>query len=511
MNGWCYQKVSILPAVDEIELEQDKALLVITEPYQGSGLRQELQSFYEDTTWKNRVAFLTGTKGTYDLLIDSGKRLKAIQHILDELHTDKVPDNDPQMVQATGLNDTIQGNFYSAVRETFTTLWYPTDTGLISADFRMKFDSNKYSGEDQIVKMLKEKMKFTEDVSGDTFRKKCEQRLFTQQSMPWNEVKRRAATTPKWQWHHPDALDHLKGDCIYRDVWREEGGFVDKGPFPQPKTSLSVQEQTRDDETGEVVLRIAPTHGDSIYWEVGGTATTASGKLDGPTLRTAQLEVSLLAVDSKGVHETGEPYTWRNRITVKHRQFQNGSDKQIEFKAAPPATIHYTTDGSDPKVAGATYEGPFTIPHGSPLVLAYAERDGIMSEIERVVINWDQDEEVKVEPSLPATWRRRQQTDSTKATYELLGRLKKYRAKPVGLTVTIGGEANVKEWIELTMFESKQVDPELIEECLGALRKIQADGQVKAEAGAVYFSAGQDLLDWVQDVKTTLQPNEVKQ
>ncbi|MBW1959828.1 MAG: hypothetical protein JRJ04_00070 [Deltaproteobacteria bacterium] len=58
----------------------------------------------------------------------------------------------------------------------------------------MKFEGNRYRGEQQILDVLKEKMKFTEDVSGETFRKKCEQRLFTQQSMPWKEIKRRAAT-----------------------------------------------------------------------------------------------------------------------------------------------------------------------------------------------------------------------------------------------------------------------------------------------------------------------------
>ena len=81
----------------------------------------------------------------------------------------------------------------------------------------------------------------------------------------------------------------------------------------------------------------------------------------------------------------------------------------------------------------------------------------------------------------------------------------------MGLTVTVGGEAGVKEWIELTMFEDKHVDPELAEECLEALRKIQSEGQVKMEAKALYFVTGQDLLDWVEDVKTALQPNEVKQ
>lgn len=510
-NSWCYQKVQILPAVDEITLEQDKTTLIISEPHQGSGLRSELQAFYNDATWKNRIAYLTGTKNTYEQLIDVGKRLKAIQHILDELKTDKVPDNDPQMVQASELSDRIRQNFHSAVRETFTTLWYPTDAGLIAGDFSMKFEGNRYSGEQQIIGVLKEKMKFEDDISGNTFRKKCEQRLFTQQSMPWNEIKRRAATTPKWQWHRPDALDKLKEDCLFKDVWQETGGFVDKGPFPQPKTSVSVQEQTRDDDTGKVVLRITATHGDSVYWDVGSTATTASAKLDGSTLPTAELVVSILAVDSTGVHETGDPVTWHNRITLKHRIYQEGDDKKIELRAAPTANIKYTTDGSDPKVAGATYEGPFAIPNGSPMVLAYAERDTIASQVERVPISWEKDEEVQIDPHLPATWKRRQQTDSTKATYTMLDNLKKYQAEAIGIAVTIGGEATVKEWVELTMFEEKQVAPELIEACLEALRRVQADGQVKIDTKALHFNTGQDLLDWVADMKTALQPEEVRQ
>ncbi len=47
--------------------------------------------------------------------------------------------------------------------------------------------------------------------------------------------------------------------------------------------------------------------------------------------------------------------------------------------------------------------------------------------------------------------------------------------------------------------------------CLEPMRKMQAEGQVKFEAKALHFATGQDLLDWVRDTKTTLQPNEVKQ
>ncbi len=131
VNGWCYQRVLALPAVDEIELEQDRVTLVITEPYGGSGLRPELRTFWEQATWRNRAAFLTGARNTYEQLMDAGKRLKAIQHILGELRGDKTPDNDPQMIQAKDLSDRITQNFHSAVRETFTTLWYPLEAGLV--------------------------------------------------------------------------------------------------------------------------------------------------------------------------------------------------------------------------------------------------------------------------------------------------------------------------------------------------------------------------------------------
>jgi hypothetical protein len=233
--------------------------------------------------------------------------------------------------------------------------------------------------------------------------------------------------------------------------------------------------------------------------------------MDGPTLKTKELEVSFLALDSTGVHEPGEPVPWHNRITLKYRIYQSGPDKQMEIKAAPPATIHYTSDGSDPKVAGATYEGPFAIPKKAPFVLAYAEWGGIESQVEHIPINWETEEEIKVDPTLPAIWRRKQETESTKASYEFLELLKKHRSKAVGLSVTIGGEGGVREWIELRTFEDKQIEPELIEACLESLRKIQTEGQVKIETSALSFETGQDLLNWVEEVRTELRPGDIKQ
>lgn len=514
--GWCYQRVRVLPPIDEIELEQDRVTLVITEPHAGSGLRPELRDFWSQATWKNRVAFLTGAKDTYNQLLDTGKRLRAIQHILDELKQDKAADNDPQVVQAKELADRIRMQFHSAVRETFTQLWYPVrqassgDT-LIHADFQMKFEGNKYSGEQQVLDILREKKKFEDDVAGEIFRKKCEQRLFTVQSLPWSEIKKRAAINCGWQWHLPGALDDLKASALHQDIWREEGGYVDKGPFPQPDTAVTVQELARNPDTGEVTLRVTPVHGDAVYYDVGGDASTASAKVEGNTLVVKDMQVSFLAVDSTGTHEPGPSKAWQNKITLKHRIYQSGDDRCLELRAAPPATIYYTTNGANPKVAGAVYNGDFTLPPDATLVLAYAERDGVESEMEEIRIQWDKDDEVEIDPQRPAVWQKNHSYNSTRESYEFLARLKKYNAQAQGLRITINGEGSDKDWVELVTYEQKRVEPGLVEECLEALRRLQQNGQVELLAETLHFESGLDLQAWVEDAKLTLKAGEVRQ
>lgn len=166
-TGWCYQKVQALPAVDEIDLPQDRTVLVIANPHAG-GLHPDLLKLYQNVDFKNRVCFLTGQRSA-DALLNAAKELKAIRHIIDELKAEGTPDNDPQLVQARDLLDRIQNQFGSALRETFSTLYYPTAQQLMAADFPMEFTANKYDGEDQIIRTLKGKMKYTEEVSGDIF------------------------------------------------------------------------------------------------------------------------------------------------------------------------------------------------------------------------------------------------------------------------------------------------------------------------------------------------------
>src|ERR671918_2635367 len=206
----CYQEVLALPALDEIQIKPEKVSLVIYEPYTGGGLHPDLQRFYHDLDYKNRIRFLSGLRDTLETLLESAAELKAIAYIIGEMNAEKVPDNDPQRMAAQDMHDNIMFQLLSAVRETFTTLTYPHVEQLVKTDFLMNFTDNNYNGEKQIRETLREKQKFTDDISSDTFRSKCEQQLFTQKVMPWTEIKRRAAMNIRWQWHRMDPLDMLK-------------------------------------------------------------------------------------------------------------------------------------------------------------------------------------------------------------------------------------------------------------------------------------------------------------
>ena len=192
-NRWCYQRLLPLPAVDDIDVGIDKVTLVVSEPHP-NGLHPDLAKLYEQHTYRNRLCFLTGQRA-FDSLLGRARELKAINQIIGEMRQEGVADGDPQMQQARDqLLPRFLAQFHSAIRETFTTLYYPTRDRLAKADFLMEFKENRYDGEEQVLTTLLGKQKYTEDISGDTFRKKAEARLFTQKSMLWAEVERKART-----------------------------------------------------------------------------------------------------------------------------------------------------------------------------------------------------------------------------------------------------------------------------------------------------------------------------
>ena len=507
-SGDCYQKLQCLPAIDKIDLTPDKVTLVIFRPTDSA--LETIKTYFNQATHKNRGCFLTGDGNTYERVLEAASALKAIEAIIREMAEEGRTETAPEMQDAKEIKGKLQGRLYMAVKTSFTTLYYPSKSGLTRLDMDFQYEENKFVAEEQVVAALKGAYKYTTDVGPDgSFRNKIENKLWPESSQEtlWTTVRQRAAQDPSWVWHVPNALDNVKGILVQRGIWREANGYVDKGPFPQPKTSVTIKEVARSDDTGAVTLKLQGVHGDQLFMEIGADATPASKRLENQTIELSELHASFLCVNSTRVHETGDPVAWANRITLKHRFYQDGDSLRCELKAAPVAEIRYTTDGSNPATNGGVYSEPFIVYEGAKFALAIASRDGVQSERAQYAVPERPDEPL-VDPTKPYLWARRHNRDSTMDTHELLTACDKAGAKLCGAQVST---AFNKHWAELNLDNDERRSVAQIRKALDLLRELVPQGQLSLSLTALQFDTGQQLLDLVAALKTTLAPGEVKE
>jgi hypothetical protein len=144
----------VLPAIDEIDLDQNKISLVIFEPHPGSELHPELMKFHENSSLKNRVMFLSGQRNMMEKLYVNSKKLKAIGQIVSNMTSEGVPATDQQYKEAEAQRDKAIQALFSTIRETFVALYYPTKNGIELTEFKLEFRENKFNGEEQIINCL---------------------------------------------------------------------------------------------------------------------------------------------------------------------------------------------------------------------------------------------------------------------------------------------------------------------------------------------------------------------
>ncbi|HAX92598.1 MAG TPA: glycosyl transferase, partial [Bacteroidales bacterium] len=518
----CYQKVQVFPPIDQIRLEPDKILLILSEPnILSPGLNRELVKLYEDAQYKNRIMFLTGDRNTMDNLIRRAKEYKAIQRIISNMKSERVPENNPQFEMAVDREIKIGQQFLSSARETFVKLYYPFnyrgEDKLVDAEFLMDFRGNDFNGEDQIKKVLSEKQKFTtESPSGNSFKEKCLERLFTLDEMRREDLKNRAASSPVWQWHHPKAIDELIDYCLRTGAWFQAGNYIQKHP-PKEETSVNIQATWPDKNSSEAVLKIIPKFGDEVHYEFDQVPTAASDKItDFNSWKTNEMVVWFLCIDSKGELPTGKPVKWVNKIGLRYNPYDAGDQKKMRLEASvAEAKILYTTDGTDPKDNGALYAGDFIIPKQTRYVLAIAEKKGIRSDQIEVSINWNKPEGLKIDRTKPLSYHKKGmfKTNNNKQTYEELALFSKHNATFAEVFINSNFSFEEKEhWISVTYDSLLILTKEKIEEQIDFMRSsLTTDGdfETSLQIGAVHFPSGQEFEDWMAEKQMLL--NSLKQ
>lgn len=498
----CYQELLVFPAIDEINLSMDKVTLTIFEPYTGTGLHPELKRFYDSTPYKNRVMFLSGQRDTMNRLYTATKELKAIDTIISNMKDERVSESNQQYQIAMDTRAKKVMAVLECARQTFVTLYFPNKKGITNADFLMQFKENNYNGEEQIRLVLKEKMKFTEDSSGESFIKKCEDRLFTRKEMMWNEIKERAATNTVWQWHHPKALENIKEECVKKDIWREHGGYIEKGPFEKDPTGVKVQKIRSNDETGESTLKIIPIYGDKVYYEVGGNATTASLEVeDFNNFKTNEIELSFICVDSTDEHPTGDTVIWKDDVKVRYKLRDISNGKMLKLESHPNVTIKYTTDGSNPKENGGIYYDEVQVPDNTTFIQVVAEYNGEYFDTETIKVDKKKKSGITIDSSKSLKLYRGINCNDTNSTYSDIKLLKKYNAKIKDISLQILKDEGAG-WIDLSIDSSTIVDLENLEKTIDTLKTSFMNNNktnITLEYNVIEFNKGEEFLDWVNE------------
>ncbi|SBT09843.1 ATPase-like protein [Candidatus Accumulibacter aalborgensis] len=518
----CYQIIKVLPPPDEVQVEQDKTTLVIVRP--GGQANQlpisaDWQAWWGQQQYKNRVLFLTGSRDTFQKVLDSARQTRALQSIDDELRSENTPANDPQWRALDVLRDRVGLQFTAALKEAFDQIVYPSiGAALRATGTDLAFAGNQ-SGEATIRKTLEGAQKFTTKIDDESFRTRAEVRLFgSAQSkvVLWSDFKRAAAVNTNWPLHKISAFDDLKAECLRRGLWREEGNHIRRGPFPPPVPEVSVRElSVQEDGDGHTYLKIEPLHAPSLVYETGDSDPTSASSPVPTPMRFAAigLRYRFLAFDPDDMVRVSAVKEWTAKLRLKYQLHNRGSHHEVELLALPRAngvTIRYSTDGSSPGSAGAaTYDGPFRVPGNCRVVCAMAVSGAYDLNSETLRINIPQRGAAvrpPIDPGLPARWIQQTKLDDAGAVWDFIQRLASasgVRAHDLSLTAeSSDGQQNV----DYSGALEDGYDAAAAKSVAEKLQEIVQGGSLRMTAGSLAFPTGQALLDWL---KTTNQPFDV--
>ena len=136
------------------------------------------QAWWAQQQFKNRVLFLTGSRDTFQKVLDAARQTRALESIATDLRSENTPPDDPQWRALDMLRDRIALQFTAALKEAFDQIIYPSiNSALRSSGIDLAFAGNQ-SGEGTIHHTLETAQKFTTKIDEEAFRSKAESRLF---------------------------------------------------------------------------------------------------------------------------------------------------------------------------------------------------------------------------------------------------------------------------------------------------------------------------------------------
>ena len=506
-------RMAILPALDEIQLEDDRPTLIILER-PADKLPQDFVDWWAKQDLQNRVLVLTADPNAVATLRLSARRIRAIGKVEERIKAQH-GQGSPQMGELDGVRSREVANLTSALRETFKTIVFPMTKSLRRVDdFRMEFDGNDYSGEDQIVATLTKRGKFIPtdqfDAKFENTRLDAEELLFDADAVQSASLRRNAAIRSGWYWLPRGGLDQLVRTSVQRGFWRERDGLVAK------KWERVTRVAARQDDfapnpmtSGRFQINVVPEDADIVYVSESGPPDPAKGtKLDGRTYETAAPAVWFLAVDSKGVARTGDACEWRAPIRVKSEVRRVSGGFKIALAAIPrAAVIRATFDGTDPRRGAEMPHGEIDAPQEAERLRVVAEIGGQFSEEDITPLHAGLADagagrltpppKAAMKPDAPTTMTSKFEPKDTAAAFAALDRLGKTPgAKVLGGSVELNGGRLEHDFLNLRLGRDVPIPAQDIDRVVKDLLTLLASAapMVKLTLYGISFPSGRELM-----------------
>jgi hypothetical protein len=379
-------------------------------------------------------------------------------------------------------------------------------------DFRMEFDRNDYSGEQQIIDTLTKRGKFIPsdqfDAKFDNIRLDAEEFLFDADAVQQSSLRRNAAVRSGWFWLPRGGLEQLIRTAVQRGFWREKDGLVAK------KWEYVTRVTARQDDfgqdpmvTGRFQINVTPENADIVYVSESSPPDPATAtKLDGRMYDTAAPAVWFLGVDSQGGAKTGEAYEWRAPIRVGLDVKRVSGGYRVSLKAVPRAAmIRATFDGSDPKGGPEVPHGEIDAPAGARQVRAIAGLGASFSQEETAPLVTGSGEgdsglvttKPTLKPDAPVMMTSRFEPMDTAAAFSALDRLAKIPDTKVhGGTIELNGMRSEADFMTLRLGRDVPVPATALDQSAKALLALLSapEPTMKLRLDGIAFPSGRDLM-----------------
>jgi hypothetical protein len=511
------ENIAILPALDEIKLDDERPTLIILEQ-PADKLPEEFIGWWNKQELQNRVLVLTADRNAVATLRTSARRQRAIAKVEERIKVQH-GQGSPQMAELDGVRAREAAAFTSALRETFKSIVFPmrdrTKKSFLRSidDFRMEFDRNDYSGEQQVIDTLSKRGKFISsdkfDAEFETLRLDAQEILFDADAVQQGSLRRNAAIRSGWFWLPKGGLEQLIRTAVQRGFWREQDGLVAKKWERVTRVTARQDDFAQDPMvTGHFQVNVTPEDADIVYVAESGPPDPARAqKLDGRVYETAAPAVWFLGVDSKGVAKTGDPCEWRAPIRVKPDVKRTSTGYRVSLMAIPRAAIiRATFDGSDPKCGPVLPRGDMDAPGEAKQLRVVAEVNGLFSQEERAPFASGKDDsdgprspqpKAALKPDIAASMTSRFEPKDTAAAFLALDRLAKLPdAKVFGGTVDLNGARSEGDFLTLRLGRDVAMPAAALDQKIKELATLLAVSAptVKLRLDGIAFSSGRDLM-----------------